>query len=132
MGLQLNRSDRRSKLAALARGRRAEALARILLIIKGYRILAKRRQAGGGGAGEIDIIARRGQVIAFIEVKARSDQERAALAISKRQRQRVMRGAEAFLAGRADLAGLAVRFDAILLAPGRWPRHIIDAWRDGD
>ncbi len=126
MGLQLNRSDRRSKLAALARGRRAEALARILLIIKGYRILAKRRQAGRGGAGEID------QVIAFIEVKARSDQERAALAISKRQRQRVMRGAEAFLAGRADLAELAVRFDAILLAPGRWPRHIIDAWRDGD
>lgn len=132
MGIQLNRSFRRSKLAALARGRQAEAWARIFLMLKFYRILEKRRKARAGGVGEIDIIARRGGVLAFIEVKTRADQGRAAESLSWRQRQRLRRGAEAFLAGRPDLAKLVIRFDAILLAPGRWPRHVIDAWREED
>lgn len=121
---------RRSKLAALAFGRRAEFVATLLLRLKGYAILERRFKAGAGGRGEIDIVARRGAVIAFVEVKARADLEQAALAISQRQRERLLRGAEAYLAARPRLAHLSPRFDAVLAAPGRWPRHLIDAWRE--
>jgi putative endonuclease len=121
---------RRSKLAALAFGRRAEFVATLLLRLKGYAILERRVKAGAGGRGEIDIVAKRGQVIAFIEVKARANLEHAALALSQRQRERLLRGAEAYLAARPRLAHLSPRFDAVLAAPGHWPRHLIDAWRD--
>ncbi len=121
---------RRSKLAALAFGRRAEFVATLLLRLKGYAILERRFAAGSGGRGEIDIVARRGSVIAFIEVKARADFEHAALAISRRQKDRLVRGAAAYLAKRPRLAHLSPRFDAVLAAPGRWPRHVIDAWRE--
>ena len=131
MGAQLNPRPRRSKLAALARGRHAENWAALWLLLKGYRIVARRRKSRAAGAGEIDIIARKGGILAFIEVKARPDHLAASLAVTARQRQRLSRGAAAFLAGRPDLAGLAARFDAMLIAPGHWPRHMIDAWRDG-
>jgi putative endonuclease len=119
----------RSKLAALKFGERAERLAVLLLRLKGYAILERRFAAASGGRGEIDIIARRGPVIAFIEVKARADLDQAAYALSAHQRRRLLRGAEAYLAGRPGLAHLSPRFDAWLAAPGRWPRHLIDAWR---
>ncbi|HMA48937.1 MAG TPA: YraN family protein [Magnetospirillaceae bacterium] len=121
---------RRSKLAALAFGRRAEFVATLMLRLKGYAILERRVKAGAGGRGEIDIVARRGGVIAFVEVKARANLEHAALALSQRQRERLLRGAEAYLAARPRLAHLSPRFDAVLAAPGHWPRHVIDAWRD--
>ena len=121
---------RRSKLAAQAFGRRSETLAVLLLRLKGYAILERRFASAPGGRGEIDIVARRGTVIAFIEVKARADLELAAMALSPRQRQRLRRGAEAYLAARPRFAHLSPRFDAWLAAPGRWPRHVIDAWRD--
>ena len=121
---------RRSKLAALAFGRRAEFVAMLLLRLKGYAILERRFAAASGGRGEIDIVARRGSVIAFIEVKARANLDHAALAISPRQRERLLRGAEAYLAKRPRLAHLSPRFDAVLAAPGHWPRHVIDAWRE--
>jgi len=132
MGAQLNRRRRRSKLAALAFGRRAELWAVLLLRLKGYRILARRHRSRAAGRGEIDIIARKGGVIAFIEVKARRDLTAAAAALTPQQRARLTRGAAAYLAGRPALAGLAPRFDALLLAPGRWPRHVIDAWRENE
>ena len=122
---------RRSKLAALAFGRRAEFVAALMLRLKGYAILERRVPAASGGRGEIDIVARRGSVIAFIEVKARADLDSAAEAVSPRQRERLLRGAEAYLAARPRLAHLSPRFDAVLAAPGRWPRHVIDAWRQG-
>jgi putative endonuclease len=127
---QLSRMIRRSKLAAQAFGRRAESFAVLLLRLKGYAILERRFAAASGGRGEIDIIARQGTVIAFIEVKARADLDQAAHALSSRQRLRLLKGAEAYLAQRPRLAHLSPRFDAWLAAPGRWPRHIIDAWRD--
>jgi putative endonuclease len=121
---------RRSKLRALAFGERAERLAVLLLRLKGYRILERRFASASGGRGEIDIIARRGSVIAFIEVKARADLDQAAFSLSARQRQRLLRGAEAYIAQRPHLARFSLRFDAWLAAPRCWPRHLIDAWRD--
>ncbi len=121
---------RRSKLAALAVGRRAEFVAMLMLRLKGYAILERRFKAAAGGRGEIDIVARRGAVLAFIEVKARADLDQAAFAITPRQRERLLRGAEAYIAQRPRLAHLSPRFDAVLAAPGHWPRHVIDAWRD--
>ena len=121
---------RRSKLAALAFGRRAEFVATLMLRLKGYAILERHVKAGAGGRGEIDIVAKRGGVIAFVEVKARANLDHAALALSHRQRERLLRGAEAYLAARPRLAHLSPRFDAVLAAPGHWPRHVIDAWRD--
>lgn len=116
-------------MAAQAFGKRAETVAVLLLRLKGYSILERRFASAGGGRGEIDIIARRGSIIAFIEVKARADLDQAAHALSAQQRQRLLRGAEAYLAKRPRLAHLSPRFDAWLAAPGRWPRHLIDAWR---
>lgn len=132
MEAKLNRSARRSKLAALGWGRRAESWAALWLMLKGYRILARRHKDRGSGAGEIDIIARKGGIIAFIEVKARRDFVTGVHSVTPRQIRRVSRGAEAFLARHPDLATLSPRFDAIVLVPGRWPHHIIDAWREPD
>jgi putative endonuclease len=119
-------------LAARRRGRRAELWAALWLLLKGYRILARGATSRAAGAGEIDLVARKGAVIAFIEVKARSDPAAAAAAIGAEQRRRLGRGALAFLQRRPELATLSPRFDAILLAPWHRPRHMIDAWRDDD
>lgn len=122
---------RRRMLGRIARkrGRWAERLCVLALFLRGWRVVGRGVMAGRGtGAGEIDVVARRGRVLAFIEIKARPSVEDAAAAISAAQRRRLVRGAEAFLARRPDLAGLQPRFDAMLVAPGRWPRHLIDAW----
>jgi putative endonuclease len=107
-------------------GRRAERLAVWYLWLKGYRVLARDRRSA---AGEIDIIARRGRTIAVIEVKARGSLATAAESLGGRQRTRILRATHLFLAGRPDLAQHQVRFDVIWVAPGRLPRHVVDAWR---
>jgi putative endonuclease len=115
---------------AHAIGRGAEFAAAFLLRLKGYRVLARRYATGAGtGAGEVDLIARRGRTLAFVEVKARADLDRAAEAVRPEQRRRIVRAAESFLAHRPELRALEVRFDAVLVAPGRLPRHIPGAWR---
>ncbi|HIJ62490.1 MAG TPA: YraN family protein [Rhodospirillaceae bacterium] len=117
--------------SAERRGRWAEFLAAARLRLAGYRILARRLAARrGSGASEIDIVASKGAVIAFIEVKARPSLAAAAEAVSVRQRRRLLRAAAGFLAGRPQLAGLSPRFDVLLIAPWSWPRHLKDAWRD--
>jgi putative endonuclease len=111
--------------AARRRGARAEWLAAGLLRVKGYAILARGLRLPGG---EIDLVARRGRVLVFVEVKARGDIAAAADALRQRQRARIVRAARAFLAMRPDLADHDARFDAILF--GRFlPRHVVDAWR---
>ena len=116
--------------AAWRTGRRGETIAAWWLRLKGYAILAQGYTVGRGtGAGEIDIVAKRGRTIAFVEVKARADAAAAAEAIRPAQRRRIARGAAAFLAAHPRLAACAIRFDAVLLVPGRLPRHISDAWR---
>lgn len=111
---------------AARRGRLAEALCRWHLRLRGWRILARDWRCP---AGEIDIVARRGRTIAVIEVKARRDLDTAIFAINPRQRRRIGRAAEAFLATRPDLAPLAIRFDVMLVEPRRWPHHFPGAWR---
>jgi putative endonuclease len=112
------------------RGIRAESLAAWWLRLKGYAILARRFRPGrGSGAGEVDLIVRRGATLAFVEVKARADLDSAALAISPAQIRRITRGAELFLAAHPALIGCRMRFDAVLVAPWRMPRHICGAWR---
>jgi putative endonuclease len=118
-----------SRLAAWRRGRFAESVCVWLLRARFYRILARGYRVP---AGEIDILARRGGTVVAIEVKARAGLADAAEAVSPRQRRRVARAFEQFLASRPDLAPLQPRFDVILVTPGRWPRHIVDAWRVDD
>jgi putative endonuclease len=118
------RAGRRS---AERRGRRAEWLAAVRLMLAGYRIVARNFRAP---VGEIDLIARRGRTLAFVEVKTREGHAAAAWSISPRQQARVRRAAEAFLATRPELATFSLRFDAMLLAPWRLPQHVMDAWRD--
>ena len=111
------------------RGRLAELLCRSYLRLRGWRILARDWRCP---VGEIDILARRGGVLAVIEVKRRRDFTTAITAIVPRQQRRIARAAEAFLTGRPDLANLALRFDVMLVAAWRVPRHLTDAWRGDD
>ena len=112
--------------AAYRYGRRGESIAAWWLRLKGYRILARGFRVP---VGEVDIIARRGSVLAFVEVKARAGMEAAAEALRPRQQIRIVRAAQAFQAARPGLADLQPRFDAVLIVPGRLPRHLPDAWR---
>ncbi|MBX9634584.1 MAG: YraN family protein [Magnetospirillum sp.] len=115
---------------ALQRGKWAETLAVWWLRLKGYRVLARGYTVGRGrGAGEVDVIVRRGRVVAFVEIKARANLATAAHAITPAQQSRIARTARAFIARRPELASCIFRFDAVLVTPGAWPRHISDAWR---
>ena len=107
-------------------GRLAESLAACSLRLRGYRILARRYRTP---LGEIDLIARRGRLVVFVEVKARAELEQALGALGRRQRARTERAAEMFLLRHPDHAGCALRFDLIAVRPWRWPYHLADAWR---
>ena len=108
------------------RGRRGEWLAAWWLRLKGYRILARDLRTP---VGEIDIVARRGRVLALVEVKLRPRAAAALEAISARQQARIVRAAGAYLQRHRKLSDLDMRFDTVVIVPGRWPRHIPDAWR---
>ncbi len=107
-------------------GRLGEARAVWWLRLQGYRILARNWRHP---LGEIDILARRGRLIVAVEVKWRDSLTQAAEAVLPAQRHRIAQAAAVFLGQQADAATLSLRFDAMLVAPGRWPRHIRDAWR---
>lgn len=107
------------------RGRRAEALAALWLRLKGWRILARRARVPGG---EVDIVARRGRTLAFVEVKARGSEEAAGFALDALRIRRVVAAAER-LAPRYMRAGDEVRIDAMFVTPGRLPRHLPDVWQ---
>ncbi|MCI0430967.1 MAG: YraN family protein [Rhodospirillales bacterium] len=111
---------------AWRRGRLAESAAVLLLRLKGFRILARGYKVP---VGEIDIIARRGRLVAFVEVKARASADAAAEALSWRQRRRIDRAARWFLSQHPDIALCELRYDLMLVTPWRMPVHIGDAWR---
>jgi putative endonuclease len=103
----------------------AEKLAEILLMLKGYSILARRHKTP---VGEIDLVARRGRTLVFIEVKWRGTAEEAAEAVHAKNRARVQNATALYLQKHPEYSHMDVRFDAVLLAPGRWPRHVTQAW----
>jgi putative endonuclease len=106
-------------------GLRAEALAAFWLRLKGFRILARNFSASGG---EIDVIARRGGLVVFVEVKARPDFEQARIAIDARKIGRISRAARVWLAANPRAADCALRGDAVLVASARLPRHVVGAY----
>jgi putative endonuclease len=111
--------------AAEKRGRGAETIAAMWLRLLGWRILARRARVHGG---EVDIVARRGRTLAFIEVKARGSAEAAAFALDHYRLRRVAVAAEV-LVPRFMRSGDELRIDAIFIVPGRLPRHLADVWQ---
>ncbi|HEV8031811.1 MAG TPA: YraN family protein [Stellaceae bacterium] len=107
-------------------GRIAERLCRWHLRLRGWRIIAADWRCP---SGEIDIVARRRGVLAIVEVKSRRDLDTAAESLLPRQRRRIARATTAFLSMRPELAVLTLRFDVMLVAPLRPPRHLANAWR---
>ena len=106
---------------AFGLGISAESRAAAWLIAHGYRILARRWKSP---LGEIDIIAARRHTLIFVEVKARASLDEAAEAVTERQKRRIAAAAEAWLAAYPQPAIRDIRFDAILVALGKLPRHI--------
>lgn len=107
------------------RGHAAEYWAALYLILKGYRILALRYRTP---LGEIDLIVRRKDVVAFIEVKARRTETGAVDAVSYASQQRIRASADLWLSRRRDASKLSLRFDIVAVMPRRMPRHFIDAF----
>ena len=118
-----------ARAAAERRGRQAELWCALVLRLLCYRIVASRLKTP---VGELDLVARRGGSIVVIEVKARESWLAAGEAITSRQRRRIERATEWFLASEPRLAGLSLRFDVMLVRPWRWPKRLIGAWRVGE
>ncbi len=120
---------RAAKRQAYRYGRFAETLCCWRLRLAGYRIEARGYRAA---TGEIDIIARRGRTVAFIEVKARRTEGEAGLALQARQRRRIERTAMVYLSRHPEGAALDARFDLMTVTPWRWPGHCPAAWLGGE
>ena len=119
---------RPGRQAAFRTGISAESRAAAYLIAKGFRILARRWKSP---VGEIDIVARRRRLLVFVEVKARNSLDEAAESLQVRQQRRIAAAAEAWLAIYPDASIQDIRFDAMLVAPGKLPRHIPAAFEAG-
>lgn len=114
-----------ARVAAFRTGLSAEARAAAFLMAKGYRILARRFRTP---YGEIDLVARRRKLVAFVEVKARASLDEAAFAVTLRQQARIVDAAQAWLIAHPEHADFELRFDAILIAPRHLPRHLLGAF----
>jgi putative endonuclease len=117
----LRPTPRPERQVAFRTGISAESRAAMVLVAKGFRILARRWRSP---VGEIDIVARRRSLLVFVEVKAREKLDDAAWSVTERQRGRIVAAAQAWLARYPDEKITDIRFDAMLVAPGRIPRHI--------
>ncbi len=122
--------QKQKRIQAERRGRLAESLCVARLRLTGWRILARRlKTKPGTGLGELDIVARRNRIIAFIEVKARLDPTAALDAVTTLQRLRIARAADAFVQRRSECAECEIRFDVMIVANTLFPKRIVDAWR---
>jgi putative endonuclease len=119
------KSPRPERVAAFRLGVSAESRAALLLMAKGYRIAARRWKTP---FGEIDIVARRRRTLAFVEVKACETADEAAEAVTERSKQRIVAAAELWLAHHPGDGGRDIRFDVMLVSPGKIPRHIVNAF----
>ncbi|WEX88406.1 YraN family protein [Sinorhizobium garamanticum] len=122
--MKVDQPDSR-KLNALKRGHVAEYRAALCLMLKGYRIVAMRYRTK---LGEIDIIARRGDLVACVEVKARRGFDEAVFAVSDTAQRRIRAASDIWLSRQADFHRLSVRYDIVAVTPWRWPRHLPDAF----
>lgn len=111
--------------AGYARGLVAEAVAAWWLRMKGYRILASRYRTP---LGEVDLVARRGKVLAFVEVKARGSIDAGLEAIAADGYRRIEAAADLYLAAHPKLSGLDMRFDLVVIRPRRLPIHVPNAF----
>ena len=110
---------------AWRRGHVAEYLAAAFLMLKGYRILAIRHRTK---LGEIDIVARKGDLAVFVEVKSRRGAQEAIDAVSFSSQNRIRAASDLWLARQPDFARLSQRYDIVAMLPGRWPQHFVDAF----
>jgi len=115
----------RARRKAYRDGIVAEAVAAGLYRLKGYRIVARRYRSP---VGEIDLVAAKGRRLAFVEVKRRRTHDEAAFAVTAKQKRRIVRAAQYWLASHPDYAGRDIAFDVVLAAPWSWPRHIANAF----
>lgn len=114
-----------SRRRAERRGRLAEWAAALCLRLRGYRILALRHRTP---LGEIDLIARKGDLVVFVEVKARRIEGRAVDAVSAASARRIRAASDLWIARQPDAHRLSSRFDIVAVLPWRWPRHFPDAF----
>ena len=119
------RDDAAQRYGAYRRGHRGEWLAALALLLKGYRIVARRYRTK---AGEIDLIARRGDLVLIVEVKARPTLEEAMDAIGRESARRIEGAADLWLMRQPDQAKLSMRFDMVAVLPRRWPIHVEDVF----
>lgn len=122
-------ANRPEKLAAYRRGHRGEWFAALALSLKGFRILARRYRTP---AGEIDLIARRGNLVIMVEVKARPTLLAAMEAVTYSAERRIEAAADLWLSRRPDYAKLSVRFDLVAILPRRWPVHVPNLFQGRD
>lgn len=118
-------ADQRARRDAYRRGHRGEWLAAAALLLKGYRIVARRYRTK---LGEIDLIARRGNLVLIVEVKARKTLMEAMEAIAHQSERRIEGAADLWLSRQPDYGKLSVRFDMVAVLPRRWPVHVENAF----
>lgn len=111
--------------SAYRRGHFAEYRAALALFVKGYRILALRHKTK---LGEIDIIARKGDLVAVVEVKARPTITQAVDAVSHSAQRRISNASDLWLATQPDASRLSIRYDIVAVCPWRWPTHLENAF----
>ncbi|MEO1207815.1 MAG: YraN family protein [Pseudomonadota bacterium] len=116
-------SDRQARQKRYRRGLWAERAVCVVLLAKGYRLIAQRARTP---FGEIDLIAVRGQRISFIEVKARRSMAAAEASVSNKQRQRIKRAATSWLNDKPQFHEHEITFDLIFVLPWRLPHHIVN------
>ena len=115
----------RLKRKANKRGQRAEWLAALVLRLKGYTIVERGMRTK---SGEIDIIARKGDLVAIVEVKRRNNIDDALNAVDYRSQHRIANAANIWLSAQRDFDKLSLRFDIIAVLPGKWPKHFAGAF----
>jgi putative endonuclease len=125
LGKRAKPAPSQERVTAFRLGLSAESRAAMLLIAKAYRIVARRWKTP---FGEVDIVARRRRDLVFVEVKARDNFDDAAEAVTERSKRRIVAAAEAWLAQHPDDTQCFIRFDVILVAPGKMPRQIVNAF----
>lgn len=112
---------REKKQKAFFRGHGAERLAAFVLMLKGFRIVARRYRTR---LGEIDLIARRGNLVLIVEVKARDNLQSGHMAVTVQAMRRIEAAADLWLQRQSDHAQLSLRFDLMVVLPRRWPKHV--------